>query len=98
MMESFKINSLTKPELFAVGSRPRLFWNVVAGSKWAKAMLRERMAAEMNRQLRKELLERVGCSAQPFTAPAVRPEMIRRWKRSTSTTSGRVITIEAAVI
>jgi hypothetical protein len=37
-------------------------------------------------------------SPQPFTAPAVRPEMIRRWKRSTSTTSGRVITIEAAVI
>ena len=28
----------TKPELLAVGSRPRLFWNVVAGSSWAKAM------------------------------------------------------------
>src|SRR4051812_42968761 len=35
---------------------------------------------------------------QPFTPPAVRPETIRRWKISTSTTSGTVTITEAAMM
>ena len=45
-----------------------------------------------------EICARASVSPQPFTAPAVRPETIRRWNTSTRITSGRVITIEAAVI
>ena len=34
----------------------------------------------------------------PFTAPAVRPATMRRWKTSTKMTSGSVITTAAALI
>ena len=36
--------------------------------------------------------------AQPLTAPAVRPATMRRWKTSTSTTSGSVTMTEAAMM
>jgi len=35
---------------------------------------------------------------QPFTAPAVRPETMRRWKISTSPTTGMVTITEAAMM
>ena len=34
----------------------------------------------------------------PFTAPAIRPETMRRWKISTAVTSGRVTITLAAMI
>src|SRR5690625_4133083 len=39
-----------------------------------------------------------GRGSQPFTAPWVRPETIRRWKISTTTTTGTVTTMAAAEI
>jgi hypothetical protein len=40
----------------------------------------------------------VGSAIQPFTAPAVRPATMRRWKNGTMMMIGTVTTIAAAAI
>lgn len=65
------------------------------GSSYGSAFRRTDVEAGQSNTARAELLVSAAANAY-FTAPAVRPETMRRWNARTSMVSGTVTTMEAA--